>query len=69
MYSRFLEEAGRPEAPLAAGAAAAWTDLANAFHVASNRDDPEPALWGQIDIAAKRVADAEHRLWDSLANP
>ena len=26
MYSRFLEEAGRPEAPLAAEAAARWTD-------------------------------------------
>ncbi len=31
MYSRFLEEAGRPEAPLAADAAAAWTELAQAF--------------------------------------
>ncbi len=31
MYSRFLEEAGRPEASLAAGAAARWTELASAF--------------------------------------
>ena len=28
MYSRFLEEAGRAEAPLAAEAAARWTELA-----------------------------------------
>ena len=35
MYSRFLEEAGRPEAPLAAEAAARWTELAAAFHAAS----------------------------------
>ena len=69
MYSRFLAEAGRPEAPLAADAAAAWTDLANAFHAASERDEPEPTLWRQIDITAKRVAEAEQRLWASLDNP
>ncbi|HMJ71758.1 MAG TPA: BtrH N-terminal domain-containing protein [Solirubrobacterales bacterium] len=68
MYSRFLEEAGRSEAPLAAGAAATWTDLAKAFHAASERDEPEPALWRQIDVMAKRVAAAEERLWASLAN-
>jgi hypothetical protein len=69
MYARFLEEAGRSEAPLAADAAAAWTDLANAFHAASERDDPEPALWRQIDTAANDVATAEERLWTSLATP
>jgi hypothetical protein len=69
MYSRFLEEAGRPEAPLAADAGAAWTDLANAFRSASECDDPEPGLWSQIDTAANRVATAEERLWTSLANP
>jgi Butirosin biosynthesis protein H, N-terminal/Domain of unknown function (DUF4872) len=69
MYSRFLEEAGRPEASLAMDAAAAWTDLANAFHAASERENPEPALWGQIDAAANCVAEAEERLWTSLANP
>ncbi|HSS05260.1 MAG TPA: BtrH N-terminal domain-containing protein [Solirubrobacterales bacterium] len=69
MYSRFLEEAGRPEAPLAEEAATAWTGLANAFHAASERDDPGPGLWRQIDIAANRVAEAEERLWVSLANP
>jgi hypothetical protein len=69
MYSRFLEEAGRPEAPLAAAAAAAWTELAAAFHAASEEDDPEPNLWRRIDAAANRVAAAEKRLWTSLANP
>ena len=49
MYSRFLEEAGRPEAPLAAEAAARWTDLAAAFHAASECDEPDPALWREID--------------------
>jgi Butirosin biosynthesis protein H, N-terminal/Domain of unknown function (DUF4872) len=68
MYSRFLAEAGRAEAPLAADAATAWTDLANAFHAASERDEPELALWRQIDGTAKRVAEAEERLWASLAN-
>ena len=68
MYSRFLEEAGRPEAPLAAEAAAAWTDLAAAFHAASEEEAPDPGLWRQIDTAANRVAEAEDRLWSTLAN-
>ncbi len=67
MYSRFLEEAGHPEAPLAAEAAARWTDLATAFHAASEREDPDPALWRSIDTAAHRAAEAENRLWTSLA--
>jgi hypothetical protein len=69
MYSRFLEEAGRPEASLAADSAGAWAELANAFRCASERDDPDPELWREIDITANRVAAAEERLWDSLANP
>jgi Butirosin biosynthesis protein H, N-terminal/Domain of unknown function (DUF4872) len=69
MYSRFLAEAGRPEAPLAAEAAARWTELAAAFHAASEREEPEPALWRAIDAAAKRAAEAEERLWTSLAEP
>ncbi len=69
MYSRFLEEVGRPEARLAADAAAAWTGLATAFHAASEQSDPDPDLWRQIDTMAKRVAEAEQRLWGSLANP
>jgi Butirosin biosynthesis protein H, N-terminal/Domain of unknown function (DUF4872) len=67
MYSRFLEEAGRPEAPLAAEAAARWTDLATAFHAASERDDPDQVLWREIDVAAGKVAEAENRLWTALA--
>ena len=54
MYSRFLEEAGRPEAPLAAAAAARWTELAGAFHAASESEDPEPLLWRAVDDAAAR---------------
>ena len=68
MYSRFLEEAGREEAPLAAEAAARWTDLATAFHSASKSDEPDPALWRQIDAAAHAVTRAEEALWDNLAN-
>ncbi|HEY0391301.1 MAG TPA: BtrH N-terminal domain-containing protein [Solirubrobacterales bacterium] len=67
MYSRFLEEAGRSEAPLAAEAAARWTELAAAFRAASERDDADPALWRDIDTAAKAVAEAESRLWTALA--
>ena len=67
MYSRFLEEAGRDEAPLAAAAAARWTELAQAFKVASDKDEPEAALWSEIAGASKRVAEAEARLWESLA--
>jgi hypothetical protein len=69
MYSRFLEEAGRPEAALAADAANAWTGLANAFHAASESEEPDPALWRDIDTAANGVAGAEDRLWTSLAIP
>jgi len=66
MYSRFLEEAGRPEAPLAADAAAAWTELARAFHAASERDNPVPALWRRVELAAERAAALEERLWVTL---
>jgi hypothetical protein len=68
MYSRFLEEAGRPEAALdAADAAARWTELAGAFHAASESEEPEPVLWRRIDAAARLVFEAEERLWTSLA--
>ncbi|HEX7059802.1 MAG TPA: BtrH N-terminal domain-containing protein [Solirubrobacterales bacterium] len=67
MYSRFLEEAGRPEAPLAAEAAARWTELATAFHAASESDEPGPALWRAVDSAARLTAEAEERLWTALA--
>jgi hypothetical protein len=67
MYSRFLEEAGRPEAPLAAEAAARWTELAGGFRAASEQGEPDPASWRRVDAAAKRVAEAEKRLWTALA--
>ncbi len=66
MYSRFLEEAGREEAPLAAEAAARWTELAEAFKAASESEEPRPELWGAVDAAAKAVLSAERRLWTSF---
>jgi len=67
MYSRFLAEAGREEAPLAGEAAARWTELAEAFKAASESDMPEPALWDEVGAAAKPVAAAEARLWTALS--
>jgi hypothetical protein len=67
MYSRFLEEAGRPEAALAAAAAGRWTALAGALHAASESDEPEVGLWRAVDAAAREVHEAERRLWTSLA--
>lgn len=67
MYGRFLEEAGRDEAPLALAAGERWTELAEAFKAASESDDPEPGLWRQVDAAAGTVLDAERRLWTALA--
>lgn len=66
MYSRFLEEAGRPEAPLAAEAAGRWTELAEAFKSASESEVPELNLWSAVDTAAKQVASAENELWQTL---
>src|SRR3954452_2123166 len=63
MYSRFLEEAERDGAPLAAAAAARWTGLAEAFRAASESDEPEPALWRSVDAAGREVFAAEERLW------
>ena len=67
MYSRFLEEAGRDEAPLAAEAAAKWTELAEAFRAASEKDAPRPELWTAVGENAGRVLSAERRLWTALA--
>lgn len=66
MYSRFLEEAGRSEAPLAAAAAARWTELAEAFKAASEDDDPRPELWQAVGAGADRVLAAERGLWTTL---
>jgi butirosin biosynthesis protein H-like/uncharacterized protein DUF4872 len=68
MYSRFLEQVGRGEAPLAAAAAARWTELAEAFKAASESEAPDGALWRQVEGAAGPVAEAESRLWGSLAS-
>jgi Butirosin biosynthesis protein H, N-terminal/Domain of unknown function (DUF4872) len=67
MYSRFLEEVGRAEAPLAADAAARWTELAEAFRVASESDAPVAAAWVEVDARTKQVAAAETELWTALA--
>jgi butirosin biosynthesis protein H-like/uncharacterized protein DUF4872 len=69
MYSRFLEEAGREEAPLAAEAAARWTELAEAFRAASESERPESELWDAVATGATGVLSAERRLWTKLANP
>lgn len=68
MYSRFLEEVGRDaEAALAETAARRWTELAEAFRLASESEEPDPSLWGAVDAEAKRVAAAERELWEALA--
>jgi hypothetical protein len=66
MYARFLEEAGRAEAPLAAEAGARWTELAEAFKAASESEEPQPQLWQAVREGAARVRDAERQLWTSL---
>jgi butirosin biosynthesis protein H-like/uncharacterized protein DUF4872 len=66
MYSRFLEEAGRGEAPLAAAAAARWSELAEGFKAASESDEPRPGLWRTVGESAQRVLESERRLWTSL---
>jgi len=68
MYSRFLDEAGYPEAaPYAAEAGRRWTELAEAFFAASEQEEPAAELWGRIGEGAKRCAEAEERLWTALA--
>jgi Butirosin biosynthesis protein H, N-terminal/Domain of unknown function (DUF4872) len=68
MYSRFLEEVGREEALLAAAAAARWTELASAFHAASESEEPSPGLWRAVGAAAEQVAAAETGLWTALVD-
>jgi hypothetical protein len=67
MYSRFLDEAGRDEAPLAAHAAARWTSLAEDLLAASEAEEPQPELWSRVGATAAEVLDAEERLWPALA--
>ncbi|MFL5898788.1 MAG: BtrH N-terminal domain-containing protein [Solirubrobacterales bacterium] len=68
MYSRFLAEAGRGEAPLAAAAAGRWTALAEAFRAASESEEPRPRLWHAVGEGAEGVLDAERGLWTALAD-
>jgi hypothetical protein len=68
MYARFLAEAGRDEAPLAAEAGRRWTELAEAFRAASESEQPEPGPWREVGAAAERVAAAERRLWNTLGD-
>ena len=69
MYSRFLDEAGYPKAAsLAAEAGRMWTELAEAFFAASEREEPEAELWEEIGAAADRCLAAEERLWTALAS-
>jgi hypothetical protein len=68
MYSRFLDEVGRGEAPLAAAAAARWTELAEAFKAASESDEPRSELWRAVGDGAQQVLEAERRLWTRLGD-
>ncbi len=67
MYSRFLAEAGRDEAGLAARGAEQWTGLATALLAASESETPEPELWEPIRERAAAVLETEERLWPALA--
>ncbi len=67
MYSRFLAEAGREEAGIAAEAAAGWTALAAALLEASEAESPEPRLWSEVGDRAQAVLRSEERLWPALA--
>jgi hypothetical protein len=68
MYARFLAEAGRAEAPLAAAAGERWSELAEAFRLASEVEEPEPRLWEAVGAGAGAVAAAERELWTALAS-
>jgi hypothetical protein len=67
MYSRFLAEAGRDEAELAAEAARAWTELATRLQAASESEEPDVARWRAIGGGAAEALAAEERLWPALA--
>jgi hypothetical protein len=70
MYARFLEEASyEAESGIAGEAAEDWTRLALAARTASEPDQPDPEHWKAMSAEAKRVLDAEERLWAALAGP
>jgi Butirosin biosynthesis protein H, N-terminal/Domain of unknown function (DUF4872) len=66
LYADFLGELGREEEAVARSAADRWTELGNAFKVASESDEADPALWTAIGRGARRAAAAEHALWSAL---
>ena len=66
MYSRFLEEAGRDEAELAAEAARA-VDLARGRRPRGKRGGRgDSSHWAALTAETERVLEAERRLWDAL---
>jgi len=67
MYARFLEQAGRDEAPLAAEASRLWTSLAGAARAVSEDDEADAARWAALGAETERVLEAERGLWDALA--
>ncbi len=67
MYSRFLAEAGREEALVAAEAAGDWSALAAGLLAASESEAPDAAAWRRIGERAGAVLATEERLWESLA--
>ena len=67
MYARFLAEAGRDESGLCGETADRWTELAEAARIASDEEEPRPALWAQLGVEAGRVLESEERLWTALA--
>jgi Butirosin biosynthesis protein H, N-terminal/Domain of unknown function (DUF4872) len=69
MYSRFLAEAGRPEAELAAEAATSWSELAEALKAASESEEPDRSQWRRVGSRGRRVAESEERLWAALDAP
>jgi hypothetical protein len=68
MYARFLEEAGYDESAIADEAAEEWSRLALAARTASEPEQPDPEHWRALAAEAKRVLDAEERLWAALAS-
>jgi hypothetical protein len=67
LYSRFLDEVGRPESALAAEAASLWSELAAELFTASESSVADPTNWARIAEGAARVLKVEERLWEELA--
>lgn len=67
MYSRFLAEADRGEAAVAAEAARRWAALAGALLAASEAEVAEPSLWATAGERAAEVLETEEQLWAALA--